>query len=240
MPDRFYLPGSWQVGDEVSLPAAEVQHGIRVLRLSVGDELEVFNGQGQSGLSELTWEKRSEARVRILAVQPFEPPSPLPLTVAFAPPKGDRFRFAIEKLTELGVDRIVPLKTARSVVDPRESKLDKLEQNIIAACKQCRRNWLPELSSLVSLPELIAKSTGNCVLYGDQHGNPLIGEFALLPVQPLVLVVGPEGGLTDEEHQLLNNSGAKAVRVGSHVLRVETAAIALAALAVDWSQKISG
>ena len=157
--------------------------------------------------------------------------------LATAVPKGDRFDWLIEKATELGVTRIIPLVTARSSVDPREGKLDKLRQTIIAACKQCGRNHLLELSAVTAWSDFVRTEFSNRAAFIAHPSSdpvdlaPEIIDFSRQP--SLLFVIGPEGGFTDEEVAWAMSCGAKGLRLGSLVLRIETAAIALAALAIQ-------
>ena len=233
MPDRFYAPGKWQTGDELDLPEGESQHISRVLRMKPGQSVELFNGLGNHALAELVEVGKRRVSVRICGGVVSQDVPEVHVTLAVASPKGDRFRWMLEKLTELGVDRLIPLRTERGVVDPRDSKLEKLEQNVIAACKQCRRDRLMEIAPVQSLAEVLAQSPRGC-LFGDAIGEPLSQVLSSSDAaSPMVIVVGPEGGLTDAERDLLQAAGAFPVCVGRHVLRIETAAVALAAAALS-------
>ncbi|MCA9031474.1 MAG: RsmE family RNA methyltransferase, partial [Planctomycetaceae bacterium] len=112
MANRFYLPGNWQPGDLVPLPQPEAQHALRVLRLASGEQIEIFDGAGRAAQAELQVESSRKASVRITNSLITDVPSQPSIAVALAPPKGDRFRWIVEKLTELGVDRIIPMKTS--------------------------------------------------------------------------------------------------------------------------------
>src|SRR5262249_53228101 len=142
-------------------------------------------------------------------------------------PKGDRGDFLLEKLTELGVTDFVPLRTRRSVIHPREARLDKLERAVIEASKQCGRNVLMQVGPLTDwddycrrteLPQrkILAHPGGEAITTGAA------GDMAV--------AVGPEGGFTDEEVTLARAAGWRVVSLGPRILRVETAALALAVL----------
>ena len=154
------------------------------------------------------------------------------LTIATAVPKGDRFDWLIEKATELGVSQLIPLTTSRSVVDPRTSKLDKLRQTVVAACKQSGRNHLMEIGSVTSWPDFIRQFVpDHTVLIAHPQGELLESIEPVLANQEktLLVAIGPEGGFSDVEIQLALRAGAKAIQLGSKILRIETAAIGLAA-----------
>lgn len=235
MSDRFFVPGKWQPGDVVELPAGEAQHAVSVMRLKVGAEVELFNGTGGSASARLTEVARRRVRVEVVAPWRQEAALTPRLIVAVAPPKGDRFRWMVEKLTELGVDRLIPLRTERSVVDPRDSKLEKLELNVVAACKQCGRNQLMAIEPVQPLSEALEQNGEHArFLFGHPVAEAING--AVLQAEPIarrVLLIGPEGGFSPGELELLASHGAQPVALGRHILRTETAAIALAAVLVS-------
>ena len=137
-----------------------------------------------------------------------------------------------EKSTELGVTRLIPLVTVRSVVDPRDSKLDKLRQTVIAACKQSRRNHLLELSPVMSWADFVKQEVPGRSSFIAHPGTGAVPLPALTSESAAVLfAIGPEGGFTDEEVALAVAAGATAVSLGPRVLRIETAVVAVAACA---------
>jgi 16S rRNA (uracil1498-N3)-methyltransferase len=228
MPPRFYCPLLSTAGS-VTLPEGEAHHLARVLRVAEGDVVELFNGRGLVGHGVVGRIQKHQVECTVDQVQ-HEPKSVPELVIATAVPKGERFDWLVEKAVELGVDRLVPLITARSVVDPREGKLDRLRQTVVAACKQCHRSHLMELSSVTDFQQLIHETGGEFVVIADPAGVPLA------KIQPnrqsasgLVFVVGPEGGLTDGERSWAREQEARFVSLGRNILRVETAVLALAA-----------
>ena len=148
------------------------------------------------------------------------PPNQTPLTIAAAVPKGDRLKWMVEKLTELGVDRYVPLITQRSVVDPRPTKLEKLQATVISAAKQCRRDWLLEIAEPMRLGDMLQSAA---------NAQSLYVAVQLLPVARVVLI-GPEGGFTQEEVDAALAAGAQRLTWPGNVLRIETAAIMAAVM----------
>jgi 16S rRNA (uracil1498-N3)-methyltransferase len=227
---RFFCPELNESGS-VTLNDTEAHHLIHVLRSQPGNIVEVFNGLGLSATCRIASVRKRDAELEVIAVQRTEPPSPV-LTLATAVPKGDRFDWLIEKATELGVTCLIPLVTTRSVVDPRDSKLDKLRQTVISACKQSGRNHLMKITGVTSWSDFvkqmvpahqtfIAHPQGNSV----ECGNDRTRESA----KPLLFAIGPEGGFTDDEVQSAITAGATLICLGSLILRIETAAIALAA-----------
>ncbi len=149
---------------------------------------------------------------------------PFRLEVAAPLPKGDRADFLIEKLTELGVTAFTPLATARSVVRPRDAKLERLERHVIEASKQCGRNVLMSLTPLTRWGDFLQR--------GDLPPRRVLAHPGGAPVPSergdVVAAVGPEGGFTDEEVAAAVAAGWVMARLGRRVLRVETAALAIA------------
>jgi 16S rRNA (uracil1498-N3)-methyltransferase len=148
-----------------------------------------------------------------------------PLTLAVALPKGDRQKWLVEKLTELGVPRLVPLVTTRGVAEATPAAVERLGRSVIEACKQCGRDTLMAIAEPRTVAEVVAahRATGGIVV-ADRGGAPLAGFD-----RPVVALVGPEGGFTAEELAAVEAAGGRRVSLGPHVLRIETAAIALAA-----------
>ncbi len=229
MPHRFHVANLPETG-LVTVDAAEAHHIIHVLRGSVGDIVELFDGCGLAVSAEITSVRRRDVELRIIAARRDERPA-CGIILGTAVPKGDRFDWLIEKATELGVTRIVPLVTARSVVDPRDSKLDKLRQTVIAACKQSGRNHLLELSPVTTWSDFVKGDLAghtSFIAHPGPGAEPLSASH--LSAQPtIVFAVGPEGGFTDDEVSLAIAHGAKPISLGPLTLRIETAALALAA-----------
>ena len=230
MPARFFYPGEW--GDVVELPQTEAEHFARVLRGQSGDAISLFNGRGEiaEGIVERVSKRNVDVRIRSVTTLP---PVPNPqVSIAVAPPKGDWLRWMIEKATELGIDEVLPLKTERGVVSPSETKLGKLEQTMLAACKQSGRSRVMAIKEPCSLNDLLTEcSTTDCsLLFGSPAASSLasLAAAGLRGRERVVVVIGPEGGLTSEEEQQLLEAGATAVSLSPHILRVETAALAAA------------
>lgn len=238
MSERFFL-ASPPVDAEAWLDGDEARHLTRVMRARVGDLVELFDGRGHAWTAEI----RSIGRGGVGLVLRFEhPPTAAAatgsdgprgrhtLSIAAALPKGDRQRWMIEKLTELGVERLVPLATARGVAEATPAAVARLSRGMIEACKQCRRNRLMEIATPMTLSEVIASRAADTTgLIADPRGLPPRAVLADAPAG-LLCLVGPEGGFTQEEQRLAKAGGFRPVCLGSHVLRVETAAVAIAAI----------
>ena len=203
--------------DDVERPAlsADDRHHLeRVLRVRAGDPLTVCDGRGR-------WRPCRYGVPLESAGDVVEVPAPAPeLTVAFVPVKGDRPEWVVQKLTELGVDRIVVLRSERSVVrwegEKASRQLDRLRRVAREAAMQCRRCHLPELDGVLDIADVASRAD---TVRADRGGRPLRRADT-------TVVVGPEGGFTDDERAQLPDS----VALGDHVLRAETAAVTAGAL----------
>jgi 16S rRNA (uracil1498-N3)-methyltransferase len=231
MADRYFLP-QFPEGDLCAMQGAEFHHLVRVMRGSPGDRLTLFDGQGTEADAEIVGLSKASASLRLGTRRGESPPTRPAIVLATAVPKADRFRWLVEKTTELGVDRLIPLQTARSVVAPGAVKLDKMRQAIIEACKQSGRNRLMQLDPLISWGEFVTAVVPNaCTFVADPAGLPLRQVAESWPERgPILLVVGPEGGLTEMELADAIGAGSRTVALGPCILRIETAALALAAV----------
>jgi 16S rRNA (uracil1498-N3)-methyltransferase len=200
-----------------------------VLRIEPGAVVEVFDGRGGGHRARVAVIAKKQAVLEVEAPLPEPAPFPLAITLATAVPKGDRFEWLVEKATELGVARLVPLRFERSVVEPRSNRLDRLRRRVVEACKQCGRLKLMEVAELTPLSDYLAGEPASARFLAHPGGQPLAGLAALNPGAAVSLVVGPEGGLTGEEVALCEREGWCPVSLGPTILRVETAALAAVA-----------
>jgi len=229
MSERFFTatPPS---GDRAVLEGDEARHLTRLLRAKVGDAMTIFDGSGREWPARVASIGRD--RVELDAGQPRidAARSGIPLTLAVALPKGERQKWMVEKLTELGASRLVPLETTRGVAEATASAQARLERVVIEACKQCGRNMLLEIAAGRPLEQLLAEApAGARGLIAHPGGLPLDEAVARSGATEVIALVGPEGGFTDEELAVAERAGAIRVSLGPHILRVETAAIAIAA-----------
>jgi 16S rRNA (uracil1498-N3)-methyltransferase len=218
-------------GDRVTLEGDEGRHAATVKRLRAGEQLVLTDGAGVAALGTVVESAKASLLVEVDSVDRTPRESPR-ITVVQAIPKGDRGELAVEVLTEVGVDRIVPWAASRSVAVWRGERaaksLAKWRTTAQAAAKQARRVWFPEVTEMVSTTEvagLIAEADLAVVLHEDATGA--LAELALDGVSSIVVVVGPEGGISEEE--LAAFAGAHVVRLGSSVLRTSTAGVAAVA-----------
>jgi 16S rRNA (uracil1498-N3)-methyltransferase len=215
----------------LELDGDEGRHAAVVKRMRAGERLALTDGAGTSATCTVTDAAKSALTLRVDSVERTERPVP-EITVVQALPKGERGELAVEMLTEVGVDRIVPWGASRSVAVWRGERATKSHAKwraaSRAAAKQARRSWLPEVTALVTTEEvaaLIAHADLGVVLHEDAQ-VPLAA-LSLQDVTTVVVVVGPEGGLSDDE--LTAFAGAEVVRMGASVLRTSTAGVAAVA-----------
>jgi 16S rRNA (uracil1498-N3)-methyltransferase len=229
------LPGGLPDADELVVDGAEGRHAVEVLRLEPGERVRVGDGRGTLAEGEVVAAGPAGLRVRVANRRQVPAPEP-EFVLVQALPKGDRGPLAVDLATELGVDRIVPWTAARCVTRWREDRVEKglakWRSAARAATKQARRPRLPEVTDPMSTRQvtaLLADAEVALVLH-EQARRPLTAVD--LPASgTVVVVVGPEGGLTDGEVLAFRAAGAHAVRLGAEVLRTSTAgAAALAAL----------
>ncbi len=233
----FYCP-TLHAG-ELLLSDAETRHAQGSRRLRAGDELTLFDGAGHVARGVLVADTgsaqtrtRCTTQVRIEVVHELPPPSRT-LTLITPGCKGGRLDWLVEKCTELGVTRLVLTEFERSVVHVGPQHVEKLRRTAVESCKQCRRAWLPEITSAAALAPACAAGGSGVLLVAHPDGSatPLAAALArgASHVEHVVGVIGPEGGLTPAELEYLRSRGGELVRLGEHVLRVETAALAFAA-----------
>lgn len=218
------------------LSETEAHHARTVLRLTPGCAIEVFDGNGAVAAATLVEVSRKRVTIDVAVVVQTTAPEPA-VILATAVPKGDRFDWIVEKATELGVRELIPLRTHRSSVEPRDSKLDRLRQVSLSACKQSGRNHLLTIHPVCDVAAFWqAFAVGRHAVIAEAGGQRL---FDLLPHLPRadsstttawVAAVGPEGGWTTDELQLAEHAGAHRVTLGPHILRTETAAVAISSL----------
>lgn len=232
MPRRFFFPGPLKTG-RLRLDGAEAHHLVHVLRISAGQNVTFFDGLGTEARAEVTAITEGGVELNVGELQSADTESTVDLTLAAAVPKGDRFDWLIEKATELGVRRFVPLVTHRSVVNPGEGKLDKMRRTIVEASKQCGRSRLMELAPPSSWLEFVERDFSAAECWVADPAGEAFQMSAVFMAAPVVVAVGPEGGFTDGELELATKAGARLVSLGSRILRIETAALAAAALVIS-------
>lgn len=230
MADRFYTPLPLAPGEFV-LDGPDAHHLAAVRRFAAGDRVTLFNGDGYDYPAAVLAADRKRVVVTVETGVPTDRELKFDLVVGAALPKGDRADFLVEKLTELGATRFVPLLAARSVVTPKEAKFEKFSRAVIEASKQCGRNRLMAVDLPARVEAFVPRTDLpllRLLLHTGDGQTP-----ANLPADAIrggvAVAVGPEGGFTAEEVAAAVAAGWRVLSLGRRVLRVETAAVAAAA-----------
>jgi 16S rRNA (uracil1498-N3)-methyltransferase len=230
MGQRFFIDEP-VTSERAVLSGAEAHHLLHVMRAGVGDEVILIDGSGREFTARVERLARSQVEFVIVASRTVDRELPQEIVVGVALPKADRQRWLIEKLVELGVARVVPLQTHRSVVHPDQRSLAKLHRTVVEASKQCGRNRLMEVAPLAPLTDYLQAAPATALKWiADPSGAPPRSAPAATPRS--FLAVGPEGGWTDDELSRARAAGWHVVALGSRILRIETACLVLTALVV--------
>jgi 16S rRNA (uracil1498-N3)-methyltransferase len=234
---RFFVSADLSLSTEIELPERAARH-CGVLRLRRGETVILFNGHGGEFVAELTLVSRDIMRARLVSKRTTERESPLAIELAACVASGDRMDLTVQKSTELGVSRIVPIASERSIVKLSGQRADRRVAHwrdvAIAACEQCGRNRVPEVTPVTDFQALLSGTTLQQLrlLLTPDAAQEL---RALAPTAAVTLLVGPEGGLTMDERRSAEKSGFVPVRFGPRVLRTETAPLAvIAAMQAMW------
>jgi 16S rRNA (uracil1498-N3)-methyltransferase len=229
-------------GASVALGADEARHLRDVLRLNRGDEVFVFDGRGREFRCLIDDCRRDAATLTVTAeVEPARPESSLQLTLAIALLKGEKFELVVQKATELGATRIVPVMTKHADVRLRDAldaarRVVRWQRIALEACKQSGRARVPEINLPVTSATLIESAPSASgewrVMFAERGGATLVETTGKLETRPraVTALIGSEGGWTDEEIGLAQTAGWSIVTLGGRTLRAETAAIAVTAL----------
>ena len=225
---RFYckhLPSGRGLSDSIiQLERDQAEHARRVLRLRANDPVELFNGEGTVATGRI----ERDGRVQLERLeQRFRAEPAIDLAVAL--PKGGRADDLVSALSQLGINRLIPLRTARGIRTLRPQRLERFEKTAIESAKQCRRDYLLRIDAAATMETIL----------GKDHDLRLLArpDGTALPPRPLsgtervLILIGPEGGWTTEELQMAERHGCLPWKIGPHVLRIETAAAAAAAIA---------
>jgi 16S rRNA (uracil1498-N3)-methyltransferase len=225
MAERFHVNCELAEGP-VIVHGPEAHHLGTVCRVRPGDEVCLFNGDGRQYPARVVAVTRRDVSLDVLGVEAPRRELPFRLHLASALPRGDRAQFLVEKLTELGVTRFTVLSTHRAVVVPREAKLDRMQRHVIEASKQCGRNALMAIDPPRDWPTFVTEGALPARRLLAHPGGGVLPP----PGGDVVAAVGPEGGFTDEEVAQAVAAGWEVVGLGPRILRIETAALTLAAL----------
>jgi 16S rRNA (uracil1498-N3)-methyltransferase len=225
---RFFAPPSAFNFSKriVTLTADEARHLREVLRLKQGDEVQVFDGAGREFRAVVAQARREFAELEMRdEIEPLKPESPLQMTLAVALLKGEKFDLVVQKGTELGVNRFIPLVTRYADIRLRDEadavkRVTRWQRIALEAAKQCGRAVVPEISLPVAFTLVI--NEGSCFMFSERDGAPLNTN---LSIKAITAIVGSEGGWSDEELDEARAAEVPIVTLGGRVLRAETAAI---------------
>jgi len=233
---RFFVPLPLQPGATLVLPETVAHHALRVLRLPVGSPIVLFNGEGGAWQATLAAQGK-QALAELTAFDPRDTELPGRVTLVQGIATGDKMDWIVEKAVELGAHTVAPIAAQRSVLRLSGERLEKRIQHwqrvAQAACEQCGRNRLPVVRAPVTLAQWLAdpaNAEGLRLMCHPDASDTLAGALPARPTAAaLTLLVGPEGGWSDEELELAGRHEVRRVRFGARVLRTETAGVALLA-----------
>ena len=240
---RFFSTQPLPVGARVDLSENAARHAVRVLRLRENDGLTLFDGTGGEVAARIAHVGRDAVVAEVMQRRDVECESPIDITLVQALQSGEKMDLTVQKAVELGVRRIVPVTSQRSVVrlegDRAQRRVAHWQAVAISACEQCGRNRVPEVSDLVGLRQWLAKpaSGGSVVrlLLDPRSTNTLDSLPCPREGCGVELLIGAEGGLSPEETEMALQAGFTGVRLGPRVLRTDTAGLAaLAAIQCLW------
>ncbi len=232
--DYFYCPPENITADEILIDGEEFAHLVHVMRKKAGDEICVVDGTGAMynvTLIELT-KRAAHGTISSRFENHNEPQVSLTLAVGILK-NPSRFDFLVEKVTELGVKEIIPISTERTI--PSHAKTDRWQKLALAAMKQCGRGYLPRVHALIAIEELLKEcSTYKCKLIAHETSSVPIKKYQeqIQDEKSAIVLIGPEGGFSEEEVHLCVESGFTDVSLGTRRLRTETAAITAASLLI--------
>lgn len=232
---RIYVDAALTPGATVELPAETASHLVKVLRARSGDPLVLFAGDGREYPGAVEHVRGSRVSASVGVGKVIDRESPLAVTLVQCVPRGDRMDFIVQKATELGVTRIVPVLSQRSVVRldgaHAESKASHWRAVAVNACEQCGRNRLPVVETPVPLLNYLGGPQVPATRLVLEPNVECAAPPAALAT-PAEIAIGPEGGFTDDELAAFKLASYSLVRLGPRIMRTETAAIA----ALAWLQ----
>ncbi len=235
MADRYFVEAPIE-GARARLLGHEAHHLAHVMRAKPGDEVTLFDGSGVEFSARVEKVGRSEIELEVLSRDSVDRELPVCIALGVALPKGDRQRWLVEKATELGVTRLVPLVSEHSQEHPSDSSLARLRRAVVEASKQCGRNRLMEIATRQPLATFLGETPPDALrLFAHPGGKPVGALFrprdeTMAP--EFAIAIGPEGGFTTGEHAAAIAHGWMTVGLGQRILRIETAALALVATLV--------
>ena len=224
MSERYFSDRD-PVEGRIRLMSDEAHHLARVARKMVGDRITILNGRGTSYVAEILSVQADGVVARVIEETHEAGEWSLPLVLGVAIPKGDRADWLVEKAVEVGVTCLVPLRTERSVVDPRGSKLDRFRKRVVEASKQAGRSRLMEITEPEAVVPWFHEASDEARFIGLPGTRSPAGRVSVARSRSIRLAIGPEGGFSSGEVHQAQEAGWIPVGLGPAILRVETAAI---------------
>ncbi len=239
---RYFIPQLPRVAGTVELPESESHHARNVMRIQLGEVVTLFDGQGNQASATIHSLSRRSVVCQAGPTEFLPRENPRHVSLAIAMPKGDRARELIERLTELGIEQVVPIHCQRSPWSVSEGAMQKWHRVVIEACKQSGRNRLMELQPPCRLSEYLCRPLDENEILWLAHPG---GEASRIPPCDAIVAeprasdtpdtrlrvrvaIGPEGGFTEEESEAAQRAGWTQVGLGERIYRIETAAVVLA------------
>jgi 16S rRNA (uracil1498-N3)-methyltransferase len=230
----FVEPARWQAGDDIELEGEEAHHLRTVVRGRVGQRVDLFDGRGHTAEAEIVAMDRHRACVRMVQ-QAAQPRAALETILILGVPREQKMDLVVQKATELGVTRILPVRADHAVMqvrsDNEDSKRDRWQRIALNAAKQCGTAWLPDIGPAQVLEDVLAglpAATPSLLCSLDPDAAPLrptLASLRALAPRAMAVLVGPEGDFSARERAVARNAGARPVHLGSLTLRSETAAL---------------
>lgn len=200
----------------------ESKHAVSVLRLEVGDDVELFDGQGTEAVGQVLTRAKSGVTIAISESRRVAPPQ-TSIDIVAAIPKGPRSDSMIQQLSQVGVDRLIPLISERAIVNPRETKLEKFRRAAVESAKQCRRAHVLQIADPEEMTSALA-CNAECKLIADARGMSM-GDLTPESPKSVRVLIGPEGGFSAKEQSAAAEAGFVQWSLGTHIMRIETAAV---------------
>ncbi|MEC8473433.1 MAG: RsmE family RNA methyltransferase [Planctomycetota bacterium] len=235
MTKRYFVPDLEETAGSVALPPTEAQHAIRVMRVKIGDDVELFNGLGLQAAARIIeiGRNRCVCDTDHATFVDREPKSLVNMAIAL--PKPERAKELVERLTELGIKHVTPLVAKRTQRPPSESNMDKLRKVVIEACKQSGRNHLMEFGPVSTAKDYFQSDRvgEKFIAHPDPDALSIRSHFSSDDHPAIHVAIGPEGGWSESEYQGAITHGFLSINVGIILYLFETAAVALASILVS-------
>lgn len=227
---RFFQPGSWVVGDVITLTTEAAHHLGRVRRAALHDVVIIFNGASgeYEGMISHLDKKKINVHIRKYIDRSVE--SPLELWLAQSMSRNEKMDYVIQKSVELGVKKIIPLLTERSKIkldqEKREKRASHWQSIVIGACEQSGRNRIPDILPPKKLMDWLPSTTADACFILSPHSEFTLSQLKIKNPQRIILLVGPEGGFSEKEMEAAASNHFLPLNLGPRILRTETAAVA--------------